>query len=81
MPHLRFKDPREFDIWSEGFAATGESGTATYHGTIKAHSFFEACNKFAEENPSFNNYYKSERLTYWGCRLYSNEQVARSTFG
>lgn len=34
---------KEYEIWSEGYAATGEHGTATFHGKSKGRSFKEAC--------------------------------------
>ena len=67
----------EFEIWSEGFNITGNSGKATLHGTIEAKNFKDSCNKFFKNADS----YDPEDLTYWGCRLYDNETDARRTFG
>jgi hypothetical protein len=35
---------KEYEVWSEGYMATGESGGATLHGKVMARSFREACN-------------------------------------
>lgn len=78
-----------YEIWSEGFQATGGGGTATLHGKVKAKSFEEAILKFALEHESFfelldyrpNNNSVGSDYTYWGCRLYDNESEARSAFG
>jgi len=68
---------KKFEIWSEGFIATGEQATATYHGTIMANSFKEACRYMFYKRTDFD----SKRLTLWGCRLYDNEMNARRTYG
>lgn len=36
---------REFEIWSEGYSATGESRGPNFHGRVVAKSFDEACIK------------------------------------
>ena len=66
-----------FAIWSEGYAATGESGRARYHGACQAANFAEACRLHFQGNLYFNR----EQLTYWGWRLYDNEADARKSFG
>ena len=66
-----------YEIWSEGYAATGERGEAIKIGEAEAESFQEACNTLLREN----GLYDSARLTYWGCRLFDNEADARKLFG
>lgn len=66
-----------YEIWSEGYRITGNSSGATYHGTEKASSFAEACDKFFIED----EYYRSSTLTYWACRLFDNEEDARKNYG
>lgn len=39
---------KEWEIWSEGYAATGEHGRAFLHGTAWGESFDEACINFRE---------------------------------
>lgn len=71
----------EYAIWSEGFRATGESGTARYHGKAKGSSFAEACAWYATKNPIWARYFDEINLTYWGCKLFDNEADARKRFG
>lgn len=70
-----------YEIWSEGFNATGESGRATFHGASIGVDFKDACDRFAENNKDFKYYYSPERLTYWGCRLFDNHADAAVSFG
>jgi hypothetical protein len=72
---------RLFHVWSEGFAATGQSSPAIYHGTGSGRNFREACDNLAEKRPEFKKYYDPEHMTYWGCRLFDNETDARRSFG
>ena len=37
---------KEYEIWSEGYAATGERGTAHYYGKAMGETFEEACKNF-----------------------------------
>jgi hypothetical protein len=72
---------RHYEIWSEGFAATGERGTAMLHGTEEGDSFQDACDKLAKRDSEFAKDYDSKTLAYWGCRLFNNEAAARKEFG
>ena len=72
---------KQFDIWSEGYACTGEAGPAFCLGTYYGNSFKEACDSLAKTDPGFAKYYDPKRLTYWGCKLFDNETDARKTFG
>lgn len=66
-----------FDIWSEGYVATGDSGKATYHGEGTGKTFKAACiKKFKDDNN-----YCSKNNTYWACCLFDNEDDARESFG
>lgn len=69
-----------YEIWSEGYAATGERGTATLLGKYEANSWDEAVQKYMKDNP--NRIRIDERgYTDWGCRLFDNETSARKSFG
>lgn len=76
-----------FEIWSEGYRATGESGTAHLHGKEEATSFEEALLLHALRNEEFYKYLdhkpssKGSNYTYWACRLFDNEKDARKSFG
>lgn len=72
----------EFEIWSEGFAVTGQSGEAMLMGRAKGESFEDACaDHFDPNDPNDSKYYDPKRNTYWGCRLFDNEADARKSFG
>ena len=72
---------RKFNIWEEGYACTGESGTAQFLGSVYAETFKEACDKFVAKHPEYREYYDPEKLAIWGCRLFDNESDARKCFG
>ena len=67
----------KYNIWMEGFAASGGGGPATFVGTCEAESFREACVKLCGKNPNFNK----DSLSVWGCGLYDGESKARRSFG
>lgn len=73
-----FQQLLEFEIWCEGYAATGERGQAMLMGRTMAHSFKEACDNLLTGSGAV---YNSEHGTYWGCRLFDNETAARASFG
>lgn len=66
-----------WQVWTEGYAATGEYGTATYHGECFAESFDEACKKILGDSVDFHYGYPS----VWACKCYDNEIDARKSFG
>lgn len=67
----------EYEIWAEGYAATGEHGTARLLGKAIAVDFKSACRALLADNPSYN----AERNSYWCCRLFPTETEARKSFG
>ena len=70
----------EFEIWSEGYQCTGESGKAYYHGSSEGETFEEACCKlFYGTKEEF--YFRKKNMTYWGSKLFDNEDDARKNFG
>ncbi len=69
-----------YQVWSEGYEASGNSANAEFHGEIDADDFAQACEKAFKE-PELANYFNRKKLTYWGCRLFDNEQEARKEFG
>lgn len=72
-----------FAIWSEGYQANGDSGTATYHGEAQGSDFKDAVKNYVASgaDPEFNRYVNLERMTHWGCRLFDNFQDAEASFG
>jgi len=85
MQHLPKKHPfkkKTINLWSEGFAATGQSSGATFHGTFQAKSLEDAVKQFKESLPEDQQSYINEDYTaFWGCRFFDNEEDARKSFG
>lgn len=74
-------------VWNEGYATSGESGTAQILTRENGNSLWEG-NTFQEacENALITlnwdmRYYDKQRNTYWGCRFFDNEAQARKSFG
>lgn len=72
---------REFDVWSEGYRATGEAAPAQYLGRFKGATFRDAVETALTDLSWDRKYYDAERLTFWGCRFFDNEIDARKVFG
>lgn len=70
-----------YEVWMEGYAATGESAGAEYYGSHEADNFQQACQKAMEEKGMNDDYYDAKNNTYWACRFFDNEVDARKTFG
>jgi hypothetical protein len=90
------EDKKEFEIWIEGYAATGEYSHASYIGKSSGHSFEDACRNFRYPEDIIREYdgmiivHKGESLKLdenrshpciWACRLFDNETDARESFG
>ena len=88
---------KEWDIWMEGYAATGESGTAQKINKqpIIARTFNEAVRYYMDNNPG-HGISRNERSSYvseeafldrrsdyniWACDLFPTEAEARKSFG
>ncbi|QIN95240.1 hypothetical protein DLP3_077 [Stenotrophomonas phage vB_SmaS_DLP_3] len=71
----------DFDVWMEGYQTNGDSGTAMYLGRHVAANFQTACAKALYKKGCAMALYNPRLGTYWGCRLYDNEQDARKSFG
>lgn len=73
-----------FEVWSEGYAATGESSPAQFHGKYEAETFKEAVYKYVETlSPKSKECFTDNEygLRFWGCRFYDNEKDARKFCG
>jgi hypothetical protein len=77
-----------YEVWVEGYAATGEHGTAQKLSNInredgkwQAIDFKEAVVKALATLKWRMEFFDSDKLTFWGCRFYDNEQDARKSFG
>ena len=71
---------KEWEVWCEGYQATGEHGQAHLMATVIATTFSEACAIAAREYAD-SHLYDSEWNTYGACRLFDNEADAREMFG
>jgi hypothetical protein len=79
---------KSFEVWVEGYRATGESSTAQKLGTFKAISFDQAVDQWLDTKSSdeVQRYYqhhpdREQKHTWWGCDLFDNETEARKSFG
>ena len=72
---------QRYEVWLEGYQATGNSGTAQYLGNFAGRSFPEACKVAVLRNGMNPALYDSERNAFWGCRFFNNEARARRNFG
>ncbi len=70
----------KYEVWSEGYVITGNSSGAIYHGIFDGESFKDACDNWALTLEDVS-YYNGITLSYWGCRLFDNEDDARKSFG
>lgn len=70
-----------YDIWTEGYRATGDVGYAFCLGSKAGATFKEACAKFMKEFDPGGKYYNKETNCYWGCELFDNGTDARKSFG
>jgi len=69
-----------YQIWSEGYAATGERAPASFEGEVEANSFHEACILLLKDRLDKDSQGNC-RMSVWGCRLFDNEAEARKSFG
>lgn len=59
----------------------GEGSSAQFLGEFEAEDFRDACFKWAKTREHQMDYFDDRALSYWGCRLFDNEQDARKSFG
>lgn len=79
---------KEFEVWSEGYSATGEHGNAqqlynSQHpkGKWPAKSFKDACLLAMQTLKWDMKFYNAKQNTYWACKFYDNAKAARASFG
>ncbi len=63
----------KWNIWREGYCCTGDIDQARLISVVEAETFHNACDKYYKNDDQ----YDTNRLTYWGCRLFYNEEDAR----
>jgi hypothetical protein len=70
------------EVWTEGYAATGESSGAWFHGRFEGNTFKDAVKNFIKTlGEDSQKYFSEERMCLWGCRFFDNEKDARNSFG
>lgn len=73
----------KFQVWTEGYSATGGSSDATFHGEFEGETFKDAV--IAWKNTLTDPYsiecVDLERMCFWSCRFFDNEKDARKSFG
>ena len=71
-----------WQVWIEGYNATGNSKTASLKGLYWGETFQDAVKAYAETlNPNDRSYFNSDFSAFWGCKFYDNEADARRMFG
>jgi hypothetical protein len=70
-----------FEIWAEGYRASGDSAPAHLVGTSYGKSFKEAVERYADSDISFRMNYDPDKMTHWGCNLFDNETDAKKVYG
>lgn len=74
---------KTFQVWTEGYSATDESSGAVFHGEFDGETFTDAV--IAWRNTLTDEYSVKcvdlDRMRFWGCRFFDNEQDARKSFG
>lgn len=89
------KRVKEFEIWMEGYIATGESGTAQMIGKGEGETFDDAVRDYMSKNPEHgieendkdryinDDAYKNRRSNWniWACNLFDNHNDAAKSFG
>lgn len=78
---IRNIEQKEYEIWSEGYTATGQSSGAMLLGYCHGTDLKDACINYAKQNAEFASYFSAERMTHWGCRLFDNREDAQRSFG
>lgn len=75
---------KTYEIWTEGYSASGDSSPASYLGQGTGNTFEEAVRDLAEKEPrhaSYISYNDNGSITYWGCKMFDNQAEASVSFG
>ena len=68
-----------WEIWSEGYAATGEFCPHYRVGEARGEDFIDACHNWFKEHPSTT--YNPESNRDWGMRLFPTHDEAKQFLG
>lgn len=88
---------KTYQIWSEGYSATGESSGAIFLGKFEGNNFDEAVENYNKQvtedgmmaRQNDRKRYRSDKdyenrksnWNIWACNLFDNELDARKSFG
>ncbi|MCH7381195.1 hypothetical protein [Acinetobacter higginsii] len=74
---------KNYQVWLEGYAATGEQQPAQFVGVVNADNFENAIEILLKQKEWDMKFFNIVRGTpvYWGCRFFDNETDARKSFG
>lgn len=96
IKEIEFRQPvKEYEIWMEGYAATGEYGPAQMIGKGIGTTFDEAVKDYMSKKPNHGieengrkryttdeaYYNRKSNWNIWACNLFDNEADARKAFG
>lgn len=71
-----------YNVWVEGYCATGGSSPAMYIGGAYGASFSDAVHVVMGQNhPTEKVDSDRGKLSWWGCRFFDNEIDAKASFG
>ena len=73
---------KPYQVWAEGYRASGDRADAMFLGTARASSFRGAVDIIRDKSETPDLYtFKGERCFLWECELFDNEADARRRFG
>jgi len=74
---------KKFEVWTEGYRATGESSKAQFHGKFEGNTFKEAVQAFKDSltDPYSISCIDVDGLNFWGCGFFDNYDDASKSFG
>lgn len=71
-----------YQIWAEGYRASGDRADATILGTSRAATFRGAVENIRDRSDTPELFtFKGERCFFWECELFDNEADAQRRFG
>lgn len=78
----KYPPTKMYEVWVGGYAVTGESSGATYHGCMLTTSWEKAVEAILSDSlDKDKNGDIKKPYTVWACGVYDNEVDARKSFG
>lgn len=74
---------KKYNIYEEGYRATGEYGPARLIGSAEGETFLDACNNHVADNPELEKLYqvKDGVASHWACKWFDNLSDAQEFVG